>query len=100
MKKKLGHIRVLSDGRPGHENQSMGLAEALRCRTGADVECVRLDLGGGLLARIKQARHLVSGQERPQLLIAAGHRTHLPLLLAARKFGAKSVVIIAPTGWP
>ena len=97
MKKKLTHMRILSDGRAGHENQSLGLAEALRRRTGADVECVRLDLGRGLFARVKQARQLVAGRECPQLLISAGHRTHVPLLLAARKFHAKAVVIMKPS---
>ena len=97
MKKKLRRIRVVSDGRAGHENQSLGLAEALRLRTGADVECVRLDLGRGLFARLKQARNLVAGMDRPQLLIATGHHTHLPLLLAARRFGAKSVVVMKPS---
>ena len=97
MKKRLMHIRILSDGRPGHENQSIGLAEALRRRTGADVECVRLDLKAGLLARIKQARKLAPQGGKPQLLIAAGHRTHVPLFWAARKFGAKTVVIMKPS---
>ncbi len=97
MKAKLTDIRILSDGRPGHENQSFGLAEALRRRTGADVECVRLDLKKGVFARISQARQVGVGLTKPQLLIAAGHRTHVPLLLAARRFGAKSVVIMKPS---
>ncbi len=94
---KLTDIRILSDGRPGHENQSFGLAEALRRRTGADVQCVRLDLKKGVLARMAQARQVGVGLAKPQLLIAAGHRTHLPLLLAARWFHAKSVVIMKPS---
>ena len=97
MKKRLTHIRILSDGRPGHENQSLGLAAALRLRTGADVECVRLDLQRGFLSRVGRACHLRQDAARPQLLIAAGHRTHLPLLIAALKFKAKSVVIMKPS---
>ena len=97
MRTKLTDIRILSDGRPGHENQSFGLAEALRRRTGADVQCVRLDLKKGVFARISQARQVGVGLAKPQLLIAAGHRTHVPLLLAARRFGAKSVVIMKPS---
>ncbi len=97
MKRRLTQIRILSDGRPGHENQCFGLAEALRRRTGADVECVRLDLKRGVFNRISRARKLVSGMSRPQLVIAAGHRTHVPLLLAARRFGAKAVVIMKPS---
>ncbi|HTJ78622.1 MAG TPA: ELM1/GtrOC1 family putative glycosyltransferase [Rariglobus sp.] len=97
MKKRLTRIRILSDGRPGHENQSLGLAEALRHRTGADVECVRLDLHQGLRARINRARSLTSGRDKPELLIGAGHRTHLPMMLAAWKFRAKAVVIMKPS---
>jgi len=97
MKTKLTDIRILSDARPGHENQSFGLAEALRRRTGADVQCVRLDLKKGMFARITQAHQVGVGLAKPQLLIAAGHRTHIPLLLATRYFGAKSVVIMKPS---
>jgi hypothetical protein len=93
----LTHLRILSDGRPGHENQSFGLAEALQRRTGAAVECVRLDLKSGLVARVGQARALAANASSPQLLIATGHRTHVPLLFAARRFDAKAVVIMKPS---
>lgn len=89
-------IRVLSDGRPGHENQSVGLAEALARRTGARVEIVRFAPGDWLWNRLRKA---VAGNPRVDLLIAAGHKTHLTLSLVARKLGAKSVVIMSPT-WP
>lgn len=39
------------------------------------------------------------GQARPDLLIGTGHKTHLALWLAARRFRARSVVILKPT-WP
>lgn len=90
-------IRVLSDGRPGHENQSLGLAEALRRRTGAEIECLRLESEDGWLKRLRRACALAPGAEPPQLLIAAGHRTHLPLFLATKKLGARSVVIMKPS---
>src|SRR5690606_19667671 len=95
MKTALQTIRILSDGRPGHENQSVGLAEALRRRTGASVECVRWPAGAGLFKRIGLAR--AGGEGGVDLLIGAGHGTHLPLLAAARKFGARSVVIMKPS---
>ena len=92
----LQFIRVLSDGRPGHENQSVGLAEAMARRSGARVEIVRLARGDLLWNRYRKA---VAGDTRVDLLIAAGHKTHLTLSLAAHKLGAKSVVIMFPT-WP
>ena len=97
MSGSLRHIRVLSDGRPGHENQSVGLAEALGRRTGATYEVVRLDANAGFFNRLRAAKTLSVGGRRPDLIIAAGHRTHLALLAAARHFCAKSVVIMKPT---
>lgn len=90
-------IRVLSDGRAGHENQGLGLAEAIARRTGASVECQRLPNAGGPPARWWAAWHRPG--PAPQLLIGAGHKTHLPLWLAGRRFRARTVVIMKPT-WP
>jgi mitochondrial fission protein ELM1 len=88
----LRNIRVLSDGRPGHENQSVGLALALARRTGAKHEIVRLDPTANVFARMKFA-----AAGAADLVIAAGHRTHLPLWWAARELGARSVVIMRPS---
>ncbi|HEY8932660.1 MAG TPA: mitochondrial fission ELM1 family protein [Rariglobus sp.] len=97
MSTRLEAIRILTDGKPGHENQSIGLAEALRRRTGAQIELVWLDVQKPFWARMRQARALAAGKPRPQLVIAAGHNTHLPLLAASWRFGARSVVIMKPS---
>lgn len=89
----LRRIRVLSDGRPGHENQSVGLALALARRTGAVHEIVRIDPRANVFARMKAA----SAGDGADLVIAAGHRTHLPLWWAARRLGGRSVVIMRPS---
>jgi uncharacterized protein len=94
---RLQSIRILSDGRPGHENQSVGLAEALSRRTGATYDVVRFPADSGLFARARAAKALGSENKPPDLIIAAGHRTHLPLLAASRRLGAKSVVIMKPS---
>ena len=95
--KMLSAIRVLSDGRPGHENQSVGLALALARRTGAGVEVVKLDPASGVLARMRAAAGRAEATGRVDLLIAAGHRMHLPLWWAGRRLGAKTVVIMTPS---
>lgn len=94
----LQRIRVISEGRAGHENQSAGLAAAIARRTGATVETARIPANGGLAARCRAA---VGGPRiaPPELVIGAGHKVHLPLWFAARKFHAKSVVVMKPT-WP
>jgi uncharacterized protein len=89
----LRNIRVLSDGRPGHENQSVGLAEALARRTGATCEIVKLPPSTGLLARMRAA----SCPGLVDLVISAGHSTHLPLWWASRRLRARSVVIMKPS---
>jgi mitochondrial fission protein ELM1 len=97
MSARLQRIRILSDGKPGHVNQSRGLALALQRRTGAAVETAPLPLERSWRHRVRLACRLEEGNEAPQLVIGAGHRTHLPLLAAARKFGARSVVIMKPS---
>lgn len=100
MSNQLRNIRVISDSRPGHENQSAGLAAAIARRTGAAVQVVRLaELPLKWITRFPAAAALKNGDPTPDLLIGTGHRTHLPLAWAARRFGARSVIIMRPT-WP
>lgn len=134
---KSRRIRVLSDGRPGHENQSVGLALALARRTGATHEVVKLDPAANVFARMRAAAGAAGGTGGRRnhgrdarataeegtdhgrdaratategtnhgrdarattagLVIAAGHRTHLPLWWAVRRLGARSVVIMKPS---
>ena len=97
MPNSLRYIRVISDGRPGHENQSVGLALALARRTGAEVETIRLPKPGWSWSRLRAGS--ADTAHKPDLVIGTGHKTHLPLWHAARKFQARSVVIMKPT-WP
>ncbi len=93
----LRYIRVLSDGRPGHENQSVGLALALARRTGATHEIVHLDPAASLWGRLRVAGRATESAKKTDLVIAAGHRTHLPLWWAGRQLGARTVVIMSPS---
>lgn len=65
--RKPCRIRVLSDGRPGHENQSIGLAQAVQRRLGgetaATVDVVRFAAGASLCERIRAARAEGGGEE-------------------------------------
>ena len=97
MPARLQHVRILSDGRAGHVNQSLGLALALQRRTGAEIETVVLDPSRSCLHRARAARTLKHGEAPPQLIIGAGHRTHLPLLAAGRAFKAHTIVIMDPS---
>lgn len=95
MSHPLKLIRVISEGRPGHENQSVGLAMAIARRSGAEVETVQIPATWSLWVRSRAA--LVVRKDIPNLLIGTGHKVHLPLWFASKKFRARSVVIMDPT---
>jgi mitochondrial fission protein ELM1 len=86
-----------SDGRPGHDNQSLGLVEALGRRLPVEVHTVPVpgwavtwgDLIGG---RCTPGERLPD----PWLLVGAGRRTHLPLLAARRARRGRAVVLMRP----
>jgi mitochondrial fission protein ELM1 len=87
-------ILVLSDGKPGHVNQSLGLAEAMARLRPAEIATLPLDPEKSTFGKIRQAmQHTAT---RPHIIIAAGHSTNLPLLLAARKYDAHGICMMKP----
>ncbi len=89
------NIRILSDGKPGHLNQSLGLAHAITAKTGGTVETV--DLQG--LSLLQKIRKVVSGADlpHPDLYISAGHATHIPLICAGHHFKTNTVLCMSPS---
>jgi mitochondrial fission protein ELM1 len=93
-----GPVRVVwrfSDGKPGHDNQSLGLVDALQRRTPVHSYDIPVQPGA--------ARHLLLGRfpggtllPDPWLIIGAGHATHLPMLAARRARGGKAAVLMRP----
>lgn len=91
------------DGRPGHEKQTRGLANALARL----VPTQALDIvaaapgkafGNWILGRFPEG----AGLESPDLILAAGHRTHFPALAARRAYGGKIILLMRPSlpyGW-
>ena len=86
------------DGRPGHENQVIGLTEAIQRIRTVELCDIRLN------EERKSLRGMFSGGlasmaslPAPDLLIGAGHSTHLPLLACSRRFGGRTVVIMKPS---
>lgn len=87
-----------TDGKPGHEKQSLGLARALQRQTNIDIHDIDVrnkhsGLLDWLLGRFPAGKNLPP----PDLLIGAGHSTHLPMLAARRTFGGKIVVLMRPS---
>lgn len=88
----------ISDGRPGHDSQSNGLSRSLGMLTPCEYYSVE---AGKLKNRIF---NFLSGKfppgknlPKPDLIIGAGHKTHLPMLCAQRARGGKTIVIMKPS---
>lgn len=87
-----------SDGKPGHDAQSLGLVQALRAR--CDIGVHELPAGGRVAALGEWlAGRYAAGRTlpRPDLLIGSGHATHWSLLAARRAYGGRAVVLMQPS---
>jgi mitochondrial fission protein ELM1 len=88
---------LIGDGKPGHENQSLGLAEAMQRRVACEIHRISIAEKVGFFGRIRAALAAGTKLPKPDFIIAAGHATHLPLLWLARKYRAKSIVLMRPS---
>lgn len=88
-------IVVLSDHKPGHANQSLGLAEAIqRIRPHLRIQIVDADAPARALGRILAA---APGQLDAAMAVSAGHGTHLSLLALRRSERCPVVVLMKPS---
>lgn len=86
------------DGRAGHENQVVGLSEAIARTCNTQIYDIYLNRGlRGLKSLLPNRLSFAAKLPAPDLLIGAGHATHLPLLTFQQRFGGKSVVIMKPS---
>ena len=91
----------LLDGKAGHEKQSAALLQALAALR--RLETHDLDVRGKWLVGRQGRRQASSGSAAapalppPALIVGAGHRTHLPMLMARRAHGGKCVALMKPT---
>ena len=94
---------LFRSGKAGHENQTRGLVQALAQTGTVGVHWIRPARGAALwLAALRRRFPAGAGLPDPDLLIGAGHATHLSLLLARRARGGRSVVLMKPSlprGW-
>lgn len=87
-----------SDGKAGHDNQSLGLAEALASQVACEIHSITPLSAAAALRCLATGR--ASAYEpfpNPDLMLGAGHRTHLSMLAARRVRGGRAVVLMAPT---
>ena len=88
----------ISDGRPGHDSQSNGLTQSLCQLTACEYYSIE---AGNFKNRIYNffTGNFPPGKNLPgpDLIIGAGHGTHIPMLCAKRSRGGKIVVIMKPS---
>ncbi|MDH3979602.1 MAG: mitochondrial fission ELM1 family protein [Gammaproteobacteria bacterium] len=87
-----------TDGKAGHENQTAGLLAALRdCVSIDDYQLQTASCRSSLAAFV--TRRIPFGQDLPDpdLIIGAGHATHLPMLAARRARGGRAIVLMKPS---
>jgi mitochondrial fission protein ELM1 len=90
-------IWIVSDGKPGHVNQSLGLAEALARATPAAIHTLPALPRGRAVYSWLLRRPVAPDLPAPDLLLGAGHATHLTLLAARRAHGGRAVVLMKPS---
>lgn len=95
--KNLQTLWVIGDGKPGHENQSLGLADAIARRTPCTIHQISIAGVGGPIARTRAALRASVSLPSPDLIISAGHGTHLPLVWLTKKYRARSVLLMRPS---
>jgi uncharacterized protein len=92
------NIWRITDGKAGHDSQSIGLCNAI----GKLKECEVFNIPANslfdncknlLLKQFPRGNHLPD----PTLIIGAGHGTHLPLLCAKRARQGKTIVLMKPS---
>ena len=89
-------ILLLSDGKPGHENQSYGLTEALKRIIAVKVTTLPVEKKH-LLSNLLPSGHLEEGIPKPDLIIGAGHTVHGRMLALSKKNQAPCVVMMKPS---
>jgi mitochondrial fission protein ELM1 len=95
-----GHAGVVwrfSDGRPGHDSQSLGLVEALGRCLPVEVYTVPVPEHAAVWQNLIGGRSATGARlPDPWLLVGAGRRTQLPLLAARRARHGRAIVIMRP----
>ncbi len=87
----------ISDGRAGHDTQSKGLVKALNMIKPCDCHDIELSDGKyGILNLLFKKFTTIEQLPDPDIIIGAGHNTHLPILCAKRARGGRSIVIMKP----
>ncbi len=87
-----------SDGQPGHDSQSLGLAAALHKLVPVEIhDYVVAATGFNFLNLLLKRFPNNKKKPAPDILIGAGHSTHWPMLTARRAVGGRIIVLMKPS---
>jgi mitochondrial fission protein ELM1 len=87
-----------SDAKAGHDNQSLGLVEALAAEVWCDIHSAApLGAAASVAGLITGRTPAYASHPDPDLILGAGHATHLSMLAARRSRGGRVVVLMTPT---
>ncbi len=91
------NIWRITDGKAGHDSQSIGLCNAIARLKACDhfdvtAEPTLTNYKNFFLKQFPLGKHLPN----PDIIIGAGHSTHLPMLCAKRARHGKTVVLMKP----
>ena len=90
-------VWIVSDQKAGHENQSLGLVDALKRLLDVESKLVRVDPKRSAWRNSKTLLAMVREERNPDLLVGAGHRTHWILLLMRWIRRIPVVVLMKPS---
>ena len=88
-----------TDGKPGHENQALGLIQALSDMIEVKVFDIQPEAFSQTIKYYFKKSFPMLDRLPPSLIIGAGHATHLSVLAAKRSVGGRSVILMKPS-WP
>ena len=90
-----------TDGKLGHENQSAGLVSALRRTQKVNLIDFPFDILPSscvlLLKSMFRSNIKEFSKPKPDLIIGAGRKTHIPMVVAKARCGGKLVVLMRPS---
>ncbi|TVP52943.1 MAG: hypothetical protein EA349_14870 [Halomonadaceae bacterium] len=90
-------VWLLTDNRPGHQNQLRGLGARLQALVGAQVHELPASRHPLSLRQVWRGNFPLPEAPLPSLLLAAGHGTHRLLLALRRRLGVPAVVLMKPS---
>ena len=91
-------VWLITDNKPGHRSQLQGLAQALAARTTVETHWIDAPSGRSALWQWSSGRFPPgAGLPDPDLILVAGHRTHLAGLAARRARGGRLIALMRPS---